>query len=76
MTKLLDQAVEAARNLPPAAQDEIARVMLQLAGADDLPVTLTPDEQAAVGLGLQGCRWARRICDHGAGARGLGQARL
>lgn len=49
MTKLLEQAVEAARNLPPAAQDEIARVVLQLAGADDdPPVTLTPDEQAAI----------------------------
>jgi hypothetical protein len=26
MTKLLDQAVEAARNLPPDAQDDIAHV--------------------------------------------------
>lgn len=49
MTKLLDQAVEAARNLPPDAQDDIARVVLRLAGADDeLPVDLTPEEQAAI----------------------------
>jgi hypothetical protein len=49
MTKLLDRALEAARNLPAAAQDDIARVVLRLAGADDEPpVLLTPDEQAAV----------------------------
>jgi hypothetical protein len=49
MTKLLEQAVAAARNLSPAAQDDIARIVLQLAGADDEPpVPLTPDEQTAV----------------------------
>jgi hypothetical protein len=51
MTKLLDQALEAARNLPPDAQDDIARVVLRLVGADDeSPVPLTPDEQAAVAV--------------------------
>ena len=49
MTKLLDQALEAARTLPPAAQDDIARVVLRLAGADDeVPVPPTPEEEAAV----------------------------
>jgi hypothetical protein len=49
MTKLLDRAVEAARSLPPDAQDDIARVVLRLTGADDEPpVPLTPDEQAAI----------------------------
>jgi hypothetical protein len=49
MTKLLDQALEAARNLPPEAQDDIAHVVLRLAGADDEPpVPLTPEEQAAI----------------------------
>jgi hypothetical protein len=49
MTKLLDQAVEAARSLPPDAQDDIAHVVLRLTGADDEPpVSLTPDEQAAI----------------------------
>ena len=49
MTKLLDQAVEAARNLPPDAQDDIAHVVLRLTGADDEPpVSLTPDEQAVI----------------------------
>jgi hypothetical protein len=49
MTKLLEQAVKMARSLSPDAQDDIARVVLQLAGADDQPpVTLTSDEQAAI----------------------------
>jgi hypothetical protein len=50
MTQLLDQALEAARNLPPAVQDDIARVVLRLAAADDeaSPVALTPEERAAV----------------------------
>jgi hypothetical protein len=47
MTKLLEQAVEAARRLPPESQDEIARIMLQLAGAE-LAVPLTDDERAAL----------------------------
>ena len=51
MTKLLDQALDAARSLPPDAQDDIARVVLRLAGADDEPpVTLTPEEQAAIAV--------------------------
>lgn len=49
MTKLLDQAVEAARSLPPDAQDDIAHVVLRLTGADHEPAApLTPDEQAAI----------------------------
>ena len=49
MTKLLDQAFDAARNLPPDAQDDIAHVLLRLTGADDEPpVALTADEQAAI----------------------------
>jgi len=49
MTKLLEQALEAVRVLPPDEQDDIARVILQLAGNQDLlPVTLSPDERAAI----------------------------
>jgi hypothetical protein len=49
MTKLLDQALEAARTLPPATQDDIARVILRLTGSDDeAPVPLTPEEEAAI----------------------------
>jgi len=48
MTKLLDQALEAERSLPPDAQDDIARVVLQLAGSDEASVTFSPDERAAI----------------------------
>ena len=49
MTKLLDQAVEAVRNLSPEAQDDIAQLVLRLGGADaEPPVPLTPEEQAAI----------------------------
>ncbi len=49
MTKLLEAALEAARNLPPDIQDSIARVVLRLAGTDDEPpVTLSPEERAAI----------------------------
>ena len=49
MTKLLDQALAATRSLPPETQDDIARVVLRLIGADDeMPVPLTREEQTAV----------------------------
>lgn len=48
MTKLLDQAVEAARALPPELQDDIARVMFQLAGNEEPPVILSIEERAAL----------------------------
>jgi hypothetical protein len=48
MTKLFDQAIEAVRSLPPDAQDDIARIILQLAGNDAEPVTLSTDERAAI----------------------------
>ena len=49
MTKLLDQALEAVRLLPPDEQDEVARVIIQLAGSDTSAVTLSPEEREAVG---------------------------
>ena len=49
MTKLLEQALEVARNLPSDVQDDIARFVLQLAGADDASAApLTNDERAAI----------------------------
>lgn len=49
MTKLLDQAVEAARHLAPDAQDDIARIVLQLASSgDSTSVALSDAERAAV----------------------------
>jgi hypothetical protein len=49
MTKLLELAIEAARQLPPDEQDEIARTIMEFTGAESAPVPLTPDERAAVG---------------------------
>jgi hypothetical protein len=49
MTKLLDDALKAARSLSPDAQDSIARVVLRLAGTDDeAPVVLSTDDRAAI----------------------------
>jgi hypothetical protein len=51
MTKLLDDALAAARNLPPDDQDSIARVVLRLTGKDDEPpVALSTDERAAIAV--------------------------
>ncbi len=47
MTELLERAVEAARNLPADMQDEIARLVLQLAGEDDQAVVPLTAEEAA-----------------------------
>jgi hypothetical protein len=48
MTNLLDRAVEAARRLPPETQDEIARLVLQLAGGEGARIALTADERTAI----------------------------
>jgi len=51
MTRLLDDAIEAARHLSADAQDSIARVVLRLAGSDDeAPMPLSPDEGAAIAM--------------------------
>jgi hypothetical protein len=48
MTELLDRALAVARDLPPDVQDDIAHVVLRLAGTDDERVLLMSDEQAAI----------------------------
>lgn len=51
MTKLLEKALDAVRQLPADDQDEIARAMLALLGqGDELPVPLSSDERAAIEL--------------------------
>jgi hypothetical protein len=42
MTKLLEKALEAVRQLPPDSQDEIARAMLNMAGGDGEPEEIDP----------------------------------
>jgi hypothetical protein len=46
MTELLEHAVETVRALPPAMQDELARVLLQLAGEEQPVIQLTAEEDA------------------------------
>ena len=57
MTKLLEKALEAVRLLPPEAQDEIARTILQLAVGDGEPEAVTPEHLPAV---LEGLAQAKR----------------
>jgi hypothetical protein len=48
MTDLLERAVRIARALPPDMQDDIARMMLTLAGETGTVIQLTPEEEAAI----------------------------
>jgi hypothetical protein len=47
MTKLLEQAVEAARALPPEMQDALARMLLQFACEDQPVIQLTAEEESS-----------------------------
>lgn len=47
MTKLLEHAVEKVRGLSPEMQDDLARMLLQLAGEEQPVVQLTPEEEAS-----------------------------
>jgi hypothetical protein len=48
MTKLLEQAVETVRGLPAEMQDELARMLLQLAGETQPLLQLSPEEEASL----------------------------
>jgi hypothetical protein len=51
MTELLRQAIATALRLDPAAQDDIARTILMLAGDEEsATVALTPEDEAAIAL--------------------------
>ena len=52
MTELLEQAIATIFNLPPARQDELARILLQLAGAEQEPYRLSPEDEAALDASL------------------------
>ena len=57
MTKLLDQAIEAVRRLPADSQDEIARLVLDLAKEEGKPEPIDPAHLPTV---LEGLAQARR----------------
>jgi hypothetical protein len=52
MTRLLEQAVEAVSALPDEEQDDLARILLQLAGVDQPPYQLTREEAADLDASL------------------------
>lgn len=47
MTDLLEKAVQTARALPPKEQDDIARIVLMIAGEDQPVIQLTPEEKTS-----------------------------
>ena len=47
MTRLFEQAVETVRGLPPEMQDDLARLLLQLAGEDQPVLQLSAEEAAS-----------------------------
>jgi hypothetical protein len=57
MTKLMEDAIEAARRLSPEAQDEIARAILRFAETDQEPESIPGEHLAAV---LEGLAQAKR----------------
>jgi predicted transcriptional regulator len=46
MTRLLEEAFSTVAGLPDSRQDELARIMLQLAGVDQPPIQLSRREEA------------------------------
>lgn len=52
MTRLPEQAIEAICALPDEAQDDLARILLLLAGVDQPPDELTPEEAADIDASL------------------------
>lgn len=46
MTKLLDEAMATASTLPPAVQDEIARMVLEMTGDDRSAYVYSAEEEA------------------------------
>lgn len=57
MTKLLEQAIEAVHRLPADSQDDIARIILHLAGNEIEAEPVEPTHLAAV---LEGLAQAKR----------------
>jgi predicted transcriptional regulator len=54
MTRLLEKALEAVKELSREEQDEIARVILELIGSGiEEPVKLTDEERAAIARSME-----------------------
>jgi hypothetical protein len=53
MTRLFEHAVETVRALSPEMQDELAHLLLQLAGEDQPVIQLTAEEEASLEESIQ-----------------------
>lgn len=53
MTRLFDQAVATVTQLPDEQQDALARVLLQLAGQEQPPYLLTPEEESDLDISIE-----------------------
>lgn len=56
MTKLFDEAIAKARELPPAEQDAMALMLLSMAGGAHLSGDLDEETRAAIRDGLEQAR--------------------
>jgi predicted transcriptional regulator len=52
VTRLFKQAVETVSALPDDTQDELARILLQLAGVEQSSYELTPEEESDLDASL------------------------
>jgi hypothetical protein len=52
MTRLFEQAIETVSALPDDVQDDLARMLLQLAGVEQPLYELTPEERADIDASL------------------------
>lgn len=50
MTTLMDKAIDALRHVPSDAQDDLARLVLQLTGNEQPPYVCTPEEDAELAV--------------------------
>ncbi len=48
MSKLMEEAIDRLQKVPSEMQDELARVVLELTGAEPTPYELTPEEEADI----------------------------
>jgi hypothetical protein len=63
MTKLLEQAIASAQNLPEAEQDEVAEVLLSLVSRFREPVRLDDETRAAIREGSEQARRGEFVSD-------------
>ncbi|WP_159727629.1 hypothetical protein [Methylosinus sp. Ce-a6] len=52
MTRLLDQAFASIQKLPDPVQDDLARLLLEIADSETQRIELTPDEESALAEAL------------------------